>query len=208
MKTRRRKYDYIKRGLDIFGAGIGIVVLSPVIGLTALVVRIKLGSPVIFKQERPGLNGENFTLYKFRSMVSIDETRGIIVDEDRITPFGRKLRATSLDELPSLINVLKGDMSIVGPRPLLKHYLPLYTEEQARRHNVKPGITGLAQVNGRNDLEWERKFELDVEYVARRSFKLDVAIIWRTVIAVFHRRGVNKAGYELTDYFGGLPHVS
>lgn len=208
MMKNLKKYDYLKRGLDIVCTGVGLVALSPVIGATALVVRMKLGSPVIFKQERPGLNGELFTLYKFRSMLDADESRGIVTDEDRITPFGRRLRATSLDELPSLVNVLKGEMSIVGPRPLLVHYLPLYTEEQARRHEVLPGITGLAQVNGRNDVEWENKFELDVRYVDQRSLKLDLVIIWRTLAAVVNRRGVNKAGYELTDYFGGLPHVS
>lgn len=205
---KRKKYDYFKRQIDFLGAGLGLIALSPLIGVTALVVKAKLGSPVLFKQQRPGLNGEIFTLYKFRSMLDVDESRGIINDEDRITHFGRKLRSTSLDELPSLLNVLKGEMSIVGPRPLLVHYLPLYTEEQARRHEVRPGITGLAQVNGRNDVEWAHKFQLDVEYVEKRSFKLDILIICQTIAAVIGRRGVNKAGYELTDYFGGLPHVS
>lgn len=208
MMRNPKKYDYLKRGLDIFCAGVGLVALSPVIAVTAVVVRAKLGSPVIFKQERPGLNGELFTLYKFRSMLDADKSRGIVTDEDRITSFGRKLRATSLDELPSLVNVVKGEMSIVGPRPLLVQYLPLYTQEQARRHEALPGVTGLAQVNGRNDVEWENKFELDVHYVDHRSLKLDIVILWRTLSAVINRRGVNKTGYELTDYFGGLPHVS
>lgn len=208
MIRNRKNYDYLKRGIDIVGAGVGLVALSPIIGVTALIVKTKLGSPVVFKQERPGLNRENFTLYKFRSMLDVDESRGIITDEDRITAFGRRLRSTSLDELPSLVNVLKGDMSLVGPRPLLVQYLPLYTDQQARRHEVRPGITGLVQVNGRNDVEWENKFQLDVEYVDKRSLKLDIMIVWRTIAAVIDRRGVNKAGYELTDYFGGLPHVS
>lgn len=208
MRQRKKTYDYLKRGIDILSAGTGLLVLSPLIGVTALVVKAKLSSPVIFKQDRPGLDGEIFTLYKFRSMLDIDESRGIVTDEDRITPFGRKLRSTSLDELPSLVNVLKGDMSLVGPRPLLVQYLPLYTDEQARRHEVLPGITGMAQVNGRNDIEWENKFLLDIEYVEKRSLKLDILIIWRTLAAVLGRRGVNKTGYDLTDYFGGLRHVS
>lgn len=202
MKTTT-KYDYLKRGLDIVCAGVGLVVLSPVIGTTALLVRAKLGSPVLFRQKRPGLHGQLFTLYKFRTMRIVDENDDVENDYRRITSLGRTLRSLSLDELPSLFNVLRGDMSIVGPRPLLEEYLDLYTPEQAQRHTVRPGITGLAQVKGRNDLPWEKKFDLDVKYVRHRSLRLDCQILWRTVIAVVSRDGVSKTGETTTDKFQG-----
>lgn len=207
MTGRSRPYDAVKRCLDLVSAGAGLIVLAPVIAVTALSVRAKLGSPVIFTQERPGKHGKIFTLYKFRSMLDAEPERGIISDEQRLTPFGRALRATSLDELPSLVNVLRGEMSIVGPRPLLVEYLDRYTPAQARRHEVRPGVTGLAQVSGRNAIEWEEKFRLDVDYVDRRSFALDARIIGRTIAAVFARRGVEKAGFATTDRFGGSAHA-
>jgi lipopolysaccharide/colanic/teichoic acid biosynthesis glycosyltransferase len=204
VSTNRRPYDVVKRGIDIVGAGTGFVVLAPVIGATAVLVRLKLGAPVLFKQERPGRNGKVFKLYKFRSMLDVDESKGLIDDEDRITPFGKILRSTSLDELPSLINVLKGDMSVVGPRPLLVEYLNHYSPEQARRHEVRPGITGAAQVSGRNALTWEQKFIYDVEYVERRSLTVDVGILLKTVRSVFAREGISHEGHVTMTKFGAM----
>ncbi len=200
---------YIKRPQDFCCALFATVVLSPIMGITALLVKIKLGSPVIFKQERPGLNGEIFTLYKFRTMTDEKNEKGeLLPDEIRLTKFGRMLRATSLDELPELINMLKGDMSVVGPRPLLVRYLPLYSEQQARRHEVRPGFTGYAQVHGRNAITWEEKFDKDVYYVDHISFLGDWKIIFQTVKTVLKREGIsseNSATMEefigtLTDY--------
>ncbi|GAA5227784.1 sugar transferase [Paeniglutamicibacter antarcticus] len=202
MSIRIQIYDVVKRGIDIFGAGTGLVVLSPVIGAVALVVRAKLGSPVLFKQDRPGRNGKIFTLYKFRSMLDVDETKNLVNDEDRLTSFGRVLRSTSVDELPSLLNVLRGDMSLVGPRPLLVSYLQRYTPEQSRRHEVRPGVTGLAQVRGRNAISWDEKFRFDVEYVDSCSFFLDVQIIVKTCFAVLRRQGITQADHVTTAKFG------
>lgn len=203
LRTDKKCYDYVKRGLDIVSSGIGLVVLSPVIVVIGLAVRVKLGSPVIYTQQRPGKDGKLFTLYKFRSMKIVDEHDDVENDHLRITTLGRQLRSLSLDELPSLVNVLIGDMSVVGPRPLLLEYLPLYTREQARRHEVRPGITGLAQVNGRNELAWDKKFALDVTYVENKNLSLDIKILIQTVISVFTRQGISKSGQATTDKFKG-----
>ncbi len=201
MSLQRRPYDAVKRGMDAVGSLVALVLLSPVIGVVALLVASRLGRPVIFAQPRPGLNGAVFTLLKFRSMREVDEDRGLVTDEQRLTPFGRLLRASSADELPSLVNVLRGEMSFVGPRPLLVSYLERYTPEQNRRHEVRPGITGLAQVSGRNDVEWERRFELDVQYVDQRSLRLDAWILARTVRSVFAREGIAREGHATMPEF-------
>ena len=195
---------FVKRALDIVLAGGALVVLSPVLAVTAVLVRTKLGSPVIFRQARPGKDGKIFHLYKFRSMTDEkDENGDLLPDEVRLTSFGKKLRTTSLDELPELWNILKGDMSIVGPRPLLVRYLPLYNEEQRHRHDVRPGLTGWAQVNGRNTLSWEDKFRYDVEYVRNISFALDVKIVFLTVKKVFSREGISSATAATMEDFTG-----
>jgi len=201
--SQARPYDYLKRSLDVVASVFGVVLLSPLIGVMALLVAVKLGRPIIFAQPRPGLHGQLFTLYKFRTMSPLDPVRGSESDADRLTPFGRALRSTSLDELPSLWNVLRGDMSLVGPRPLLAAYLGRYTPEQARRHEVRPGVTGLAQVSGRNTLTWEQKFALDVEYVEKRTLLLDIRILLRTISAVFFREGVSSAGEATMSEFRG-----
>jgi lipopolysaccharide/colanic/teichoic acid biosynthesis glycosyltransferase len=194
----------MKRLLDFFVSLILIILLSPVIALVAWKVRSKLGSPVLFRQERPGLNGRVFGMLKFRSMLDASDEYGCALpDEQRLTDFGKFLRSTSLDELPGLINVLKGDMSLVGPRPLLVEYLPLYSAEQARRHEVRPGITGWAQVNGRNAISWEDKFKLDVWYVDNRTFWLDIKILFLTVKKVFVREGISAAGEVTMTKFTG-----
>lgn len=194
-------YTRVKRALDFIGALLCLLLFSPVILITALAVKTFLGSPVIFKQERPGLNENIFTLYKFRSMKNIDESKGLITDAERLGNFGRILRSTSLDELPSLWNVLKGDMSFVGPRPLLVEYLPLYSEIELERHLVKPGISGLAQVSGRNKLSWEEKFSLDVRYVHEISILLDFQILVKTVTTVFLANNVNTPGSATSPKF-------
>ncbi len=195
---------YIKRPLDLTLSLLGITVLSPVLAVTAVLVRIKLGSPVIFHQERPGRNGRIFKLCKFRSMTDERDADGnLLPDEDRLPPFGRKLRATSLDELPELINIIKGDMAIVGPRPLLVRYLPRYNERQARRHEVRPGFTGLAQVHGRNSISWEEKFEWDVKYVDEITFLGDFKILLDTVKVVFRRDGISSATSATMEEFMG-----
>ncbi len=177
---------FIKRGLDFLLSFIGIVVLSPVLIVLALLVRFKLGSPVLFKQERPGKNEKIFTLCKFRTMTDKRDGEGnLLPDSERLTKFGKLLRATSLDELPELFNILKGDMSIIGPRPLLVSYLPYYTEEEKLRHTVRPGLTGLAQVSGRNFIDWDKRMEKDVEYVKNLSFRMDIKVLWMTVMTVF-----------------------
>ena len=202
MSAQTRPYDYVKRGLDIIASAVAIVLLSPVIVVTAVLVAVKLGRPVVFAQKRPGKDGRIFTLYKFRSMRSVDEARGWVTDADRLTPFGMRLRSTSLDELPSLWNVLKGDMSVVGPRPLLVEYLDRYSPEQARRHDVRPGVTGLAQVSGRNAISWEDKFTQDVRYVDRRSVGLDLRIVIATVGSVVRRDGISAEGHVTMSKFG------
>ena len=179
---------YIKRILDFILSLIALIVLSPVLLIVAILVRVKLGSPVIFKQERPGKNEKIFTLYKFRTMNDKkDENGELLPDSQRLTKFGKILRSTSLDELPELVNILKGDMSIVGPRPLLVRYLPFYTEEERHRHDVRPGLTGLAQINGRNTVNWEERFQYDLDYINNISFKEDTKIILRTVKKVIKR---------------------
>ncbi len=194
----------LKRALDVLGSGAGLVVLSPVLAGVALAVRLSLGTPVLFRQVRPGRGGRPFTMYKFRTMRDARDARGEpLPDAERLTAVGRFIRSTSLDELPELVNVLRGDMSLVGPRPLLLEYLPLYTAEQARRHEVRPGITGWAQVNGRNALSWEEKFELDVWYVEHRSFWLDLKILLLTVVKVFAREGVSQEGQATMEKFRG-----
>jgi len=194
----------LKRSFDILISTVLLAVLSPVMALIAWRVRTKLGSPVLFRQERPGLNGKPFRMVKFRTMRDAHDASGTpLPDAERLTPFGRMLRATSLDELPELWNVLKGDMSLVGPRPLLMEYLPLYTPVQYRRHAVRPGVTGWAQVNGRNAISWEEKFELDTWYVSNRSFALDLKILWMTAAKVLARDGVSAAGEATMPRFTG-----
>ena len=195
---------YIKRPQDLCCALAAIIVLSPVMAVTALLVRLRLGSPVLFKQERPGLDGKVFTLYKFRTMTDEKDRAGnLLPDEVRLTSFGKMLRSTSLDELPELFNILNGDMSVVGPRPLLVKYLPLYNEHQARRHEVRPGFTGYAQVHGRNAISWEEKFDLDVEYVDHVSFLGDWKIIFRTVKTVLKREGISSETAATMEEFKG-----
>lgn len=194
----------MKRMFDFTVALFALILLSPVMFMTAVLIRKNLGSPVIFKQLRPGLSGQVFNMLKFRSMRDAIDINGVeLTDSERLTPFGLKLRSTSLDELPGLISVLKGDMSVVGPRPLLVEYLPLYSAEQAKRHNVKPGITGWAQVNGRNAISWEHKFELDVWYVNHQSFLLDLKILFMTVKKVFAREGISAVGDVTMEKFTG-----
>lgn len=195
---------YFKRPLDVFCSGLALVVLSPVMGATALMVRSKLGSPVLFMQDRPGKDGEIFKLYKFRSMTDErDENGELLPDEMRLTKFGKLLRSTSLDELPSLINIFRGDMSVVGPRPLLVQYLPLYNERQRHRHDVRPGLTGYAQAHGRNAVSWEEKFEMDVYYTENVSFWMDVSIILQTVKSVLLREGISSDTSATMEEFMG-----
>ena len=194
----------IKRLSDFVIAGCGMVLLSPVIGLLGLLVRVFLGSPVLFRQTRPGLGGEPFELVKFRTMTDrCDQNDDLLPDAERLTSFGAFLRSTSLDELPELWNVVRAEMSLVGPRPLLVEYLPLYSPVQARRHEVRPGVTGLAQVRGRNELSWEEKFKLDVWYVDHRAFRLDCAILMWTIKSVFTRGGVVADGSATMPPFRG-----
>ena len=192
--TNRLYRDYIKRFLDIVLSAGAIIVLSPVMAVTAVLVRVKLGSPVIFKQKRPGKDERIFEMYKFRSMTDArDETGELLPDDVRLTSFGKKLRASSLDELPELFNILKGDMSVVGPRPLSEVYLPFYTEKEHHRHDVRPGLTGLAQVNGRNNLSWEEKFAYDLQYINKISFSGDATILLKTVGKVLDHEGIGQA---------------
>lgn len=209
MKHKAGFYErYIKRLLDIVLSGLALVILSPVLLVTAVLVRVKLGSPVIFKQPRPGKDEKIFNLYKFRTMTDARDADGnLLPDEDRLTAFGKWLRSTSLDELPELICILKGDMSIVGPRPLLVKYLPLYNEEQRQRHNVRPGLTGWAQVNGRNAISWEEKFRYDVWYVQNVGIWTDLKIVFLTVLKVFHREGISSAGSVTMGEFCGTNSV-
>ncbi len=195
----------MKRLFDITGAVFGMLVFSPIIALLVLLVRVRLGAPVLFRQQRPGLHGRPFMMYKFRTMTDARDLTGeLLPDADRLTPFGRWLRSSSLDELPELINVIKGEMSLVGPRPLLMEYLPLYSTEQARRHEVLPGITGWAQVNGRNAISWEEKFQLDVWYVKNHSLWLDIRILLLTIGKVFKRDDINQDGEATCQPFKGV----
>jgi sugar transferase EpsL len=194
----------MKRASDLALTATIFVLLAPVLLTLTIMVRLSLGSPVLFRQRRPGLHGRPFNIYKFRTMTEDRDAEGnLLPDEKRLTSFGRFLRSTSLDELPELLNVLTGDMSLVGPRPLMMKYLPLYTPEQARRHEVRPGITGWAQVNGRNAISWEEKFRLDVWYVDNASFWLDLKILWKTAVAVLRRDGIAQVGRATVDEFRG-----
>ncbi len=196
---------YIKRMLDILLSGIALIVLSPVLLITAVLVRVKLGSPVIFCQERPGKDEVIFKLHKFRTMTDArDESGNLLPDEDRLTAFGKSLRSISLDELPELLDIFRGKMSIVGPRPLLVKYLPLYSDEQHHRHDVRPGLTGWAQVHGRNLTSWEERFHYDVDYVEHISFAMDVKIVLMTVRCVLVREGINAADSATMEEFHGI----
>jgi lipopolysaccharide/colanic/teichoic acid biosynthesis glycosyltransferase len=193
----------VKRIIDVAAAGLGLVMLSPLLLIIGLAVLMALGSPILFRQERPGRHGRPFTLYKFRSMRTAGEGAAPLSEAERLTRLGAFLRRTSLDELPELWNVLRGDMSLVGPRPLLMEYLPLYTPEQARRHHVRPGITGWAQINGRNAISWEEKFRLDVWYVDHRSLSLDLRILLLTIRRVLSGHGINEPGQATVTFFRG-----
>ena len=194
----------LKRLFDLLVASIGIILFSPILLIVALLVRIFHGTPILFKQKRPGYKGEPFFIYKFRTMTNRTAPDGsLLPDAERMTRFGRFLRATSMDELPELFNILRGEMSLVGPRPLLMQYLPLYNTEQMRRHDALPGITGWAQINGRNDISWDEKFRLDLWYVDNWSFGLDLKILWLTLWKVFKREGVSMEGEATTKYFMG-----
>jgi lipopolysaccharide/colanic/teichoic acid biosynthesis glycosyltransferase len=194
----------LKRTIDIIAALSALILLMPVLLILAAIIRVKLGSPVLFRQARPGLHGQAFNMLKFRSMTDEKDTSGYLLpDEKRLTTLGRFLRASSLDELPGLFNVLLGNMSLVGPRPLLMEYLPLYSQEQAKRHNVRPGITGWAQVNGRNTLSWQDKFALDVWYVEHQSVFLDIRILLLTVLKVLKSEGISQDGQATMTKFTG-----
>ena len=195
----------MKRVFDLIAICFGLLFVLPVIAIIAILVRFKIGTPIIFSQHRPGLNNHMFNMMKFRTMTNECDTNGVLLpDSVRLVKFGKFLRSTSLDELPGLWSVLKGDMSLVGPRPLLVEYLPLYTVKQARRHEVKPGITGWAQVNGRNAISWDEKFDLDVWYVDNQSFWLDIKILWLTVKKVIVRDGITAQGDVTMPVFRGL----
>lgn len=204
MSFKVKDFYLSKRILDILGAGIGLIILSPIIALLALLILRQMGGPVLFRQTRPGRGGKPFSIMKFRSMRdAVDDQGQPLSDAERLTALGRFLRSSSLDELPALWNVLKGDMSLVGPRPLLMEYLPLYSAEQARRHEIRPGVTGWAQVNGRNAISWDEKFALDVWYVDNRSLKLDIKIILLTLRKVLKREGISAAGEATMPKFEG-----
>lgn len=196
-------YAFWKRCLDVLLSATALVISAPLQLLIAIMIRRRLGTPVLFRQERPGRGEELFVLRKFRTMLDVDEVRGLTTDAERLTPFGAFLRSTSLDELPSLWNVFRGDMSLVGPRPLLVEYLELYTQQERRRHEVRPGLTGLAQVNGRNEIAWERKFAFDLQYIDQRTLGLDLSIIWQTIGKVFRRDGINEPGSRSATPFAG-----
>lgn len=204
LRPETSKGRYMKRFFDVFFSFLALTVLSPLLLVVALQVMRKLGHPVLFVQDRPGLNGKTFSMIKFRTMKdAVDAQGNPLPDSERLTPFGQFLRSSSLDELPELWNVLKGDMSLVGPRPLLMEYLPLYTPEQYRRHEVRPGVTGWAQINGRNALSWEEKFRLDVWYVDNRSLWLDIKILFLTVKKVLVRDGISADGEATMPKFTG-----
>ena len=205
MNFLKQVYDKVfKRILDLILSVFALLILSVPMGVLAVLVRVKLGAPVVFQQQRPGRNGKIFTLYKFRTMTNErDENGELLPDEVRLTAFGQTLRKLSLDELPELFNILRGDMSFVGPRPLLIKYLPLYNERQAHRHDVRPGLTGLAQVNGRNLLSWNEKFEYDVKYVENESFLLDLQITFKTIVNVLKREGISSQTSATMEEFAG-----
>ena len=199
-------YKYIKRILDIISSLLAIIILSPLLAVTAVLVKTKLGSPVLFKQERPGKDEKIFTLMKFRTMTDErDENGELLPDEVRLTKFGKFLRSTSIDELPELFNILKGDMSVIGPRPLLVEYIPRYNEHQHRRHEVRPGLSGWAQVNGRNTVSWDDKFDMDVHYVDNYSFAMDVKILFMTVLNVLKKEGISSETSATMEVFMGTP---
>ena len=209
MIDRVKLHDRVQRTIDVTVAALALILLSPVILAVAVLVAWRLGRPVLFRQERPGLHGRTFTMVKFRTMRDVDPSRGMITDADRLTRLGRILRSTSLDELPTFVNILKGDMSLVGPRPLLVRYLDRYTPTQARRHEVRPGLTGLAQVRGRNALTWEAKFDLDVWYVQHRTLPLNLRIIAETFLTVVRRDGIAAAGdATMPEFTGSAPAPS
>lgn len=194
----------MKRMFDLVVAAMGGLLLLPAMIVIALLVRMRLGSPIVFKQVRPGLHGKPFLLYKFRTMIDLRDANGVLLpDEARLSPFGVFLRKYSLDELPQLLNVIRGELSLVGPRPLLMEYLPRYTTEQARRHEVRPGLTGLAQVKGRNAIEWETKFRYDVWYVDNRTFWLDLCLLWQTLAQIVRPKGINAPGHATMPAFVG-----
>lgn len=194
----------IKRSIDIIGSLAGLIILSPIFIVVAILVRTKLGSPIFFTQDRVGKDGKVFKMIKFRSMLDSTNKWGeLLEDEERLTPFGKKLRSTSLDELPELINVLKGDMSLVGPRPLLVEYIPLYSEHQFRRHEVRPGITGWAQVNGRNSIDWTTRLNLDVDYVDSSNVILDIKILFLTILKVIKKDGISQENHTTMEKFTG-----
>lgn len=205
MEHKKGLYEkYVKRFLDFTLSFIALICLTPILLIVAILVRVKLGRPIIFKQQRPGKDEKIFTLYKFRTMTDEkDENGNLLPDAVRLTKFGKFLRSTSLDELPELVNIIKGDMSIVGPRPLLVEYLELYNEEQKHRHDVRPGLTGLAQVNGRNTLTWEEKFKDDIEYINKITLVNDIKIILKTVGKVFKREGISGANCDTMQKFEG-----
>ena len=206
---QQQRWSMFKNLIDRSLAGIGLVILSPLMLAFAGLIRVRIGKPVLFRQLRIGHREKVFTFLKFRTMTDVrDQTGKLLADEHRLTALGRFLRSTSLDELPQLWNVLKGDMSLVGPRPLLPEYLPRYTAFQRRRHEVRPGVTGWVQVNGRNSLTWEQKFELDVWYVDHRSLWLDARILWMTVLQVLRREGISQAGHATMPEFMGSPTQS
>ena len=199
-------YKYIKRILDIISSLLAIIILSPLLAVTAVLVKTKLGSPVLFRQERPGKDEKIFTLMKFRTMTDErDENGELLPDEVRLTKFGKFLRSTSIDELPELFNILKGDMSVIGPRPLLVEYIPRYNEHQHRRHEVRPGLSGWAQVNGRNTVSWEDKFDMDVHYVDNYSLAMDVKILFMTVLNVLKKEGISSETSATMEVFMGTP---
>ena len=203
---QRRRYDTLKRTLDVLGAGVGVVLVAPLMAATAVVVALKLGRPVLFRQQRPGRDGRMFEIVKYRTMLQPDSMLGDDNDEGRMTRTGSRIRSLSLDELPSLWNVLKGDMSIVGPRPLKTSYLTRYSPRQMRRHEVRPGLTGLAQVSGRNALSWDDRLELDVWYVDNRSLRLDLSVLVRTIGRVLRRDGITGEGQAtVSEFFGPTP---
>ncbi len=196
---------FLKRSFDFICALIALILLFPILIIIAILIRIKLGSPIFFLQERVGKDNKVFKIIKFRTMRDIRDKNGnLLADEERMTSFGKTMRSLSIDELPELINILRGDMSIVGRRPLLVQYLPLYNDEQIKRHNTLPGLTGWAQINGRNNLSWNEKFDLDLWYVKNRSFKLDLKIIFLTIYKVIKREDINKEGQATTEYFNGM----